>query len=298
MVRKKGRANGPVISLFAFQDIITATTGVLILFILALAMLIAEETPPDVAELTETTTEILNDQLHKVQQQVSVLKLELERAELFSKESTITDEEFKARLRYVANTKQAVKNEQPAIDAQVQQLNAAKNELLKADKEYQRSLAEIEQAVQELNDREKLLRTSDYSSRLANQLSALNREIEKIKSNLNTPHVSDVKFVEYKFTEFESKHVWIVHLRRGWCQLLDYGSASSATIYRGNQEDVVDWITDQIIQKNAAIDKFYVYFAIAPSGVAIFSEVHLMLENYRDLTYGFDLLPNNLVELK
>ena len=297
MVKKKGRASGPVMSLFAFQDIITATTGIVVLFILALALLIAEETPPNVVELTETTTDILNDQLHKVQQQVSVLKLELERAESFSSETTMTEEEFKSRLKYVANTKETVKNEQSTIDAQVEKLTAAENQLLEDGKEYERSLAEIEQAVEALSDRENLLRTSDFSARLKDQLAALKREIEKIKSNLNASRESDVKIIEYKFTDFESNDVWVVHIRRGWCQLIDYGSANAATIYQGKEDEVVDWITDQVNRKNTTISGFYIYIAIAPSGVAIFNKLHLEIEK-SNLDYGFDLLPNNQVRLK
>ena len=298
MVRKKGRTSGPVVSLFAFQDIITATTGIIILFILALALLIAEEAPPDVTELTETTTEVLNEQLDKVQQQLSALKSELERAESFASESTMTEEEFKARLKYVANTKTAVESEKNKINAQIEKLNAAKNELLDDDAEYERSLAEIEQAVEALIEREKLFGSTDYSSRLKTQLSVLKREIKDLESKLNKRDESIVKLVEYEFSQFESKDVWIMHIRQGWCRLIDYGSANSAKPYKGSKDDVVAWITDQVIQKNAARDDFYVYFAIAPSGVAIFNEVHLLLVNQSDLTYGFDLLPNNLVELK
>jgi uncharacterized protein YoxC len=232
-----------------------------------------------------------------VQQQVSVLKLELERAESFSSETTMTEEEFKSRLKYVANTKETVKNEQSTIDAQVEKLTAAENQLLEDGKEYERSLAEIEQAVEALSDRENLLRTSDFSARLKDQLAALKREIEKIKSNLNASRESDVKIIEYKFTDFESNDVWVVHIRRGWCQLIDYGSANAATIYQGNEDDVVDWITDQVNRKNTAISGFYIYIAIAPSGVAIFNKLHLEIEK-SNLDYGFDLLPNNQVRLK
>jgi hypothetical protein len=297
MVRKKGRTSGPVVSLFAFQDIITATTGILVLFIMALALLIAEEAPPDVADLTETTTDVLDEQLGNVKQQVSALKSELERAEAFSNETTMTEAEFKSRLKYVATTKEAVKNEQSTIDAQVEKLTAAENELLEDGKEYERSLAEIEQAVEALSDRENLLRTSDFSARLKDQLAALKREIEKIKSNLNASHESDVKIIEYKFTEFKSNDVWVAHIRRGWCQLIDYGTANAATIYQGNEDEVVDWIADQVNRKNTTISGFYIYIAIAPSGVAIFNKLHLKIKN-TDLDYGFDLLPNNQVRLK
>jgi DNA repair exonuclease SbcCD ATPase subunit len=320
MVKKKGRTSGPVMSLFAFQDIITATIGIIVLFILALALLIAEEAPPDVVELTETTTDILNDQLHKVQQQVSALKLELERAEVFSQETTMTEEEFKARLRFVTNTKEAVENEQAAIEAQVEKLTDAKNELLEDDEEFQRTLAEIQQAVEALSDQEQSLRTSDFSARLQNKLAELKREIEALQSNkhnpkdklaelqreiealqskLNSPKEVDVKIVEYDFDNTELKTVWIAHIREDWCQLFAYGSSNSTTPYEGSEAEVANWLQKEIKNKYEKWPKrFYVYIAIAPSGVAIFNEVHLKLMENDDLAYGFDLLPNDEVELK
>lgn len=305
MVKKKGRASGPVVSLFAFQDIITATTGIIILFILALALLVAEQAPPDVAELTDTTTDVLNDQLNKVQQQLSVLKSELERAESFSRESAMTEEEFKARLKFVSNSKELIESEQTKIDAQVEKLNTAKDKLLKHDSEYKRSLEEIEQAVEKLVERENLLGNNDYTSDLKTELSKLEREIDDLKSKLAKHDESSVKIVEYEFTQFERKDVWIVHIRKGWCRLIHYGSEKSATTYDGSvnpldndDEAVAKWIADKIIEKNTAIDDFYIYLAIAPSGVSIFHDVLLKLESHDDLAYGFDLLPNNRVELE
>jgi len=306
-------------SLFAFQDIITATTGIIVLFILALALLIAEEAPPDVVELTETTTDILNDQLHKVQQQVSALKLELERAELFSQETTMTEEEFKARLRFVANTKKAIENEQAAIEAQVEKLTDAKNDLLEDDEEYQRSLVQIEQAVEALSDQEQLLRNSNFSSRQKSKLAEVKREIENLKSNINNPKNKlaelqleietlqsniknpkevDVKLIEYKFEQTVRKTVWIAHIREDWCQLFAYRSQNSPTLYKGSDAEVAHWLKKEIKSKNVLIDNFYVYIAIAPSGVAIFNDVHLMLKENDDVAYGFDLLPSDDVELK
>jgi len=297
MVRKKGRTSGPVVSLFAFQDIITATTGILVLFIMALALLIAEEAPPDVAELTETTTDVLDKQLSNVKQQVSALKLELERAEESSKETTMTQEEFEARLDYVATAKEAAENEQVTITSQIEKLTAAKNELLEDGQQYERSIAEIERAVDALNEQKNLLETTDFRKRLNDQLEALKKEIEKLKSDINKSNEADLKLIEYKFSEFAGKDVWVLHIRRGWCQLIDYDSANSATSHRGSENNVVDWIMDQIAQKNSAIDDFYLYIAIAPSGVSIFNTIAPRIERL-NFAYGFDLLPNNTVKLK
>ena len=47
--------------------------------------------------------------------------------------STMTEKEFKARLKYIANAKKTVEKEKAAITAQVEILSAAQKELLEDD---------------------------------------------------------------------------------------------------------------------------------------------------------------------
>jgi hypothetical protein len=224
--------------------------------------------------------------------------LELERSELFSKESTMTEEEFKARLKYVANAKKVIEKEKSAITAQVEKLDDAKNELLEDDAKYQRSLTEIEQAVETLSAREKLLQNTDFRSSLRNQLATLNQQIQILKSKIDKPAATALKIVQYRFKEFVDKEVFIVHIRGDRCMLIHSGVPNSAETIRGGEAAIVDSLTDKIIQQTEIYEDIYVYLAIAPSGISIFGKIQLMLDNKRDLDYGFDLLPNDQVELK
>lgn len=250
------RKHPPRFSLFAFQDIITSITGIMILVTLLLALDLVEEVKQTPAA---QTAELIDD--------------------LKKKNAALQKEQrdLQARLAAAAEDPDALLDEKD-IRRKIAEVEA-RIKLL--GKQLGRDSTRAVQGQQSLDkDRKRLLpKIAELTERLKKRQQELAVLRAKLKSALSR--------TLYRFTELGEKEVWLVEIRKTELVVAPLGRQFKPLRFAGPKE-FVTWAYRNC--KPAA--KYHFFLIVFPGGVERFEQVENRLR-FRGYSLGKDLLPSD-----
>ncbi len=246
---RRGRSSTPI-SLFSFQDIITAVTGIMILVTLILALELIQRikvSPP-------RKTAELSDELDAMSSQIAEIKEELAQSQAKTAELAGFD---------ANRVHQQLQN--------LHELNLALNgELAKSERERQAARERRQEA-----EKEKQQRAGDPKT-----LRALVAEAQKKQEALQKLKRSNQ--VIFNAVPGESKSPWLAELSASQILAAPIGRRSRPERF-GSPSEFIGWARQR--QRDAE----YFVLMIKPSGVRVFPEVLHSLQGL-GFDIGFDLL--------
>jgi hypothetical protein len=260
---RRGRGGSPV-SLFAFQDIITSVTGIMILvtLFLALELINRREGSPDVqtaaltAEIQEAVQQADQTQsaITSIRKQIDVLKSELaDRETTLNQEVRFDVDELKGKLRYLEELNEIMTKEL----AQSRQRHAAAEE----------SLEELKAQDEQRNDDRKQL------ADMARQAQQKLRELQKLKQTNR---------VIFNPGQGSAKTPWLIELTLGNIQAAEPGKSGSPQSF-ADVKALLAWAA-----KRSRSGEYFVLL-LKPETIEEFHAARLGLEQ-QGFDVGFDLL--------
>lgn len=257
MVRRS-RQSAPI-SLFSFQDIITAVTGVLILVTLLLTLQLI-----DAKELEDTygsarLVEKLKSAVADAENRRAALKSQLEQSQ--------------ETLRETAETSA------PILSAQIAELSAKAEDL-------SRAIASAEAEQKRMETRLRNAETERFEAeRDREKLDQLRRATSQLKQEIESDRTQDRVF--YSFPRGAFRNGWLVEVAGDYVAVAQVDQTSPLAYFRGSQrsrvESFMNW-SDEVDD-----DANYFLFVIRPSGVESFRSLEERIRS-TGRAYGFDLI--------
>ena len=243
----------PQMSLLAFQDIITAVTGIVIVMVLMLILELPEHnsgSPPssDTPPLAELQT-----QLADVHEQIEQLKEQARRA--------------------AETTGTLAENSPEDIDREIRQLQAQREQL-------ERDLRQAEQNSRDLRQRAARDASGQQAS-LQRQLEALRRRIAALEQQLKEEQASQRPL--YQMPGSMRQEGWLAVVEQRQIQVAPIGRAARPVTFRGTEAAAlfISWLEREQHQRS------YFLLLIRPDGPRVFDELEAALAR-RKVTFGFD----------
>jgi hypothetical protein len=147
------RQNSAPMSFFSFQDIITATTGILILLALVLALSVIDQGAQSDVEIPNATNEQVANRAGLISEVESLKKLSEEIATETASLASATPDELKGKLaetnEAISRLKQTIKDAQSELYSQQQQLEELQNS--STDKAMKTASEKLERSIKETN---------------------------------------------------------------------------------------------------------------------------------------------------
>ena len=294
------RSNKPEVSLFAFQDIITATTGILVLFVLALALLVADPAAPNIEEVTQQSNNVLQAELVDAQAALEDIGKELEEARAIEIRDTITEEEYANRLQYIKETRSSLGRSNVVLRAHKTRLEKTLESLKQRQDKIPESVAvlqtEIKEAEVELSE---LLKQNDRDE-LERQAAELRRKLEEAEV---ANQEEKIKVIDYDFSDPLDKYIVLIELKAKTANLYDYQTKKTiGSFSSGTDTDQVNSVIAVLFGndlQSAIRDSgrgLYVFFAVSPGGIGKF-RLLTQDEAFTKVAQGFDLLPNERLSI-
>lgn len=261
MARSRRQRGQAAFSLFAFQDIITAVTGIIVLItlILALELLHRETTAAAVAPMQPAITS----------QQVSEL-----------------DEEIRS-LKVSLAANQAILQEAASLPAE-EIVNLRRHSQEQLDR-LQRQLAHRKQELQQSFEKRKRAETSQIAN-AAERKAHLNEQRRKLREAIQ--ELSDSNQVIYNTNPNASKRAWLVDLQSDVIRVGRPRQADRATAFRARGQgqrvaDLLRWARQRDRQNE------YFVLLVHPGAIKVYREVRakLQADGYQ---LGYDLLPEGM----
>lgn len=256
------RSQGPTVSFFAFQDIITSVVGIFILITLILVL--------ELAQRVEAASSQPKADLTAVHESIASLQSEIERMEdemqtrVKSQQANATLNEFnRAEQIEEAKRRRDVATKQLASTAK--QLEEIKTQLAEANQENDRVTAE----AAELEDEREMIK------KLTDKLRQVQDEINRVESD-ESPVYRDV-------TE-QGRFLTLIILDGKSVELRDAMTKSSETFTGARRlNSLRDWLSDTELSKRQ------LFVAIRPGGSADFEAIELDFKR-EQAVYGFDVI--------
>ena len=294
------RSNKPEVSLFAFQDIITATTGILVLFVLALALLVADPAAPNIEEVTQQSNNVLQAELVDAQAALEDIGKELEEARAIEIRDTITEEEYANRLQYIKETRSSLGRSNVVLRAHKTRLEKTLESLKQRQDKIPESVAvlqtEIKEAEVELSE---LLKQNDRDE-LERQAAELRRKLEEAEV---ANQEEKIKVIDYDFSDPLDKYIVLIELKAKTANIHDYQTKKTiGSFSSGTDTDQVNGVIAVLFGndlQSAIRDSgrgLYVFFAVSPGGIGKF-RLLTQDEAFTKVAQGFDLLPNERLSI-
>ncbi len=294
------RSNKPEVSLFAFQDIITATTGILVLFVLALALLVADPAAPNIEEVTQQSNNVLQAELVDAQAALEDIEKELEEARAIEIRDTITEEEYASRIRYIKETRSSLGRNNVELRAHQTRLKEVLENLEERQNTIPESVAvlqsEIKQAEEELSE---LLKQNDRDE-LERQAAELRRKLEEAEA---ANQEEKIKVIDYDFSDPLDKYIVLIELKAKTANLYDYQTKKTiGSFSSGTDTDQVNSVIAVLFGNDLQSGirdsgrGLYVFFAVSPGGIGKF-RLFTQDEAFTKVAQGFDLLPNERLSI-
>lgn len=251
------RSNTATFSLFAFQDIITSVTGIMILITLLLAIELLEKIQESPQEQTAVLNDDLTIQVTKTQRIIVALEaqLELQSAEL-DPNSMIDAATLRSKLTDTAQD--AVVVAQDAIALEKRRTKSA-TQLSKMEQEQQVRLAK------------------------ATALRRLREELKQKKKQLKA--LTGSNRIIYNRTANSSKTAWVVELREDQLTVGRVGVKAKPLIF-SSIADFTSWVS------NISSSSNYFLILVAPSGSEEYGKLRDHLDQ-RGIQFGCDLIEEN-----
>lgn len=253
---RRGRNNSGF-SLFAFQDIITSVTGIMVLITLVLALELLQRKVATPAARTAQVTDELEKTVNDNKQTIQQLKRQLEQSKRLVEEFASVDIN---RVRF----------ELKELKEQRQQLN---QEIVKLEAQQRDAMSRLAEARAKRRDRSADPETLEELQR---QLSEAEQQLAKLKQ---------ANRVIFNPSEGQSKSPWLVEVARDSLKVAKVGASVAPLTF-----DTVDRFKTWAAGRRQSSE--YFVLLVKPSGVDSFAELRAMLKGL-NFDLGYDLLTEN-----
>lgn len=263
---RRGRS-GPAISLFAFQDIITSVTAIVLVVVLLLTLELAQSQPADAAASLDAVADQLSAQIREAEERLKEIQTSLDKGDDFVKE--------------VAGTSPAeLRNEQRQREQSIVDL---KKELQEQEERKARLKQERDGVEADTFD---LAPTQEENARLQ-------AEIRQIEQSL----VEEEKDGRVLFTlpKGFTKSGWIAVVEPGTVSVAPMEQKAAPKVFKGAgslfsrsaTRQFADWI------KSEMLTDAYFLILLRPESAKMFNELEEMLEKH-SIAFGFDVIAADL----
>lgn len=242
-------------SLFAFQDIITSVTGIMILITLVLAIELIERTESSPKQMTSQTIEQLEAQLAENQAEIKRLEaIQAAAGASNSRLAAIDEETLRRRL--------ATRREQNSVLAE--------------------KIARAERAREKAQRRKSELDAQNLKSRVTEE-----RRQQELKRKIAETRTSIKKLVSGKLIVFNpakgiSKNMWVAQISARQILVAPLGRSSRPASY-SDAAGFQAWMS----MRDATAD--YVLLVVKPDGITLFTTIREQLRS-RGFAVGYDLI--------
>ncbi len=247
------RRTSPKISLFAFQDIITSVTGIMVLITLLLALELLqrkEESPPvKTAEITEQ----IESSVEENRQQIEDLKQQLKQQGQQAVELARVDPTHLSRQ--ITDTTRLTEAMQQELEELEQQQDATANRQ--------------QQAEQDLDQREE----SKSLEQLLQEIAEHREKIEKITQSNRMIFNPDAG---------ENKTPWLVEVQGNQIQTAPVGQAQRPEVF-ADVGEFRRWVSGRNPSRE------YFVLLVKPAGIDAFDDIRTFLQSKR-FDVGYDVL--------
>lgn len=251
---RRRRGSAPF-SLFAFQDIITSVTGIMVLVTLFLALELVQRKEGSPPEQTKKITEDIHTTM--VQNQAEAAELEKRQRELSALLNEMAAYDTAAVRREIANLQAANKKLQEEAEEQARERDDADRRKKQAEAEATR----IEQDRRDLDEILKKTRTKQA-------------QLDKLKQS---------KRLFFNASEGAGKTPWLVELTEDHITVAQVGSVAAP-----RQFETTDQLVAWAKQRNRNSE--YFVLLVKPDGIEKYVEVYPALRQGLKFDIGFDLL--------
>lgn len=252
------RSSGqPAFSLFAFQDIITSVTGIMILVTLMLAIELLTRTEASPAAQTVEQVETVETSIAEMEEEIERIKEQISRSNEAVENLPSLD---RATLdRMLKEAEDATAQLRDDVDALNKQLATKQNELAEVQRE--------DAAVR--SDEEK-------------EIADLKAQIDETQVRLDEIEDSDQVFFTHGI---QGKETWVVEVTSQGFMAAQIGEKRPAKRF-----NTVQTFDDWFSTLSANSSGFY--FFVKPSGVVFFNAVQRSIGR-QGFEFGFDVIPEN-----
>jgi uncharacterized phage infection (PIP) family protein YhgE len=268
-------------SLFAFQDIITATTGIMILLtlLLSLSLVVAETQSP--AEETVDVIEELEQALSDVEAEVESLEGELDYLEQaagrvagFSQGSL--EQELEKKTRQVEHlSKETGRLAQKVGDAE------------KRNTSWDQRLSQQRQKRSELKQDKNKLR--EEQRQLERRLAEVQKELKNLRQRLAETQTSS-RMVFNPRAE-DGRIAWLVEIHQDRILIARAGVKARPVVFTGGSSQLSSRFSAWVASERKKSKDFFVLF-IAPDGIKVFVEMEGQMRS-SGFSYGTELIGAN-----
>lgn len=237
--KRKRKQSGAAFSLFAFQDIITSVTGIMLLITMMLALELIkkkEESPP---EQTQKTTESVQSAVAANQNEILQLRATL----------SATDEQ----LRYDEET-----------------LRRKLSELSSVNEIVEQQLKELEQREQDTEKRKQEMESALSQTVSPQQVQQMQERLKELQEQLLS--MKNSNRVIFNRPVGDAKSPWLIEVSGNEIRIAEVGVAAPPKVFP-HPDDARDWISSQ--NKGSV----YFVVMVKPSGLDKFSLVKQDLES-------------------
>lgn len=269
MARRRSLQTG--ISLFAFQDIITSVSGILIVFTLILALDIENATAP-AQNASPVATATQERELTLLRERRDELTAEIkDQAELIRQMNQLPNKDPKQRRAEIQTRQQEIDEQQKETREKLAQLerNLNSRKASRADAETRLRAAAKEDPSEIVNKR----------------IAGRKRAITELDAEIAAAKTENR--IVYSMPKGDPRTGWIVEVGRNGMAVGPIGKETKPEQFT-SEEAFLDWVS------RLPRGESYVYFAVRPSGIKRFQSLESRLAGQ---DYGFELVGEDQVVL-
>lgn len=250
-------------SLFAFQDIITSVTGIVIIMVLLLTLELVDR-PVQADSLSAETYQQLNQSIESINKQIEQFR-----------SSTMQQEEM---IREVAKTSSPELNNE--IDELKQDLQDLRDEI-----------ENIETAHRQLEENSRKIDVSEAEQQeMLDDILQLQAEVDRLRSAIE--QVESKNRIVFSVPKGHQRNGWLVVVGKEMIRIAPFGRAQPPIVFRSSggvlsRTSAVKAFAGWIEDNRAAVR--YLLVIIRPRGVSAFDELEPMIREM-NIDYGFDLI--------
>lgn len=268
---QRRRKSGPGLTLFAFQDIIMSTSGIVIMIVLLLTLELVEQRTSSVqaTDLFENTK--LFDEVKETETKLNELR---ERLNQFD-ETIRTDPALSPR----------------DLNRQIQDLRVQSDALAETVNDLQTELNTSSTRDGRLSEEQRKLQL------FRQNLSVVEQEESRLRAEIETLTTENRPI--FKFPQRDRRNGWLAVVSSSTVEIAPLGRVARPVIFQSKMSsldftDAADRFVRWIDKENATSAFFYLI--VRPDGVEVFSKIADKLDQ-RSIRYGFDLTGSDQVIL-
>jgi len=250
-------------SLFAFQDVITAVTGILLILVLVLAVEVSQRVtarPSEAAEVSGTDWQTLQDRLARARIQLQVVRFEID--------------QWNVMFGNLASTSPAACRQMiTTAERQNQQLREKLHQLQQQVQAEREQLDQLEARQQQMGDTGAAQRAAVELERLKKETAELRRRWRELKSSDRTVYTMPRGF---------RKDGWLAVVSDWQIQAAPLGRAARPRRFRVGE--FLRFLTAP--QRRGSV---YVFLLVRPDGINTFDALEQALRD-RGIAYGYDAI--------